>query len=199
MLGEHRSLIGLFLDPDISIIGVSSMPASYSVVYFLCPLLTCFESFLLFALSHILSNQEIYIQKALKSRKHICPGSMKRDCPSLIFAKTQFLLHFRFFFFGHVCKVVSYRYLSYLGFSSTVFCNVTHFSTVVTFRWGPCGRGTVDIHCIFVLYLDRYRFLFRLTWSGLRICSCYLKFPFSVIFFGFAELFFYFCFVGVPS
>src|SRR6266576_4619547 len=192
------SLVELSLDPDISIIGVSSMPVSYSVVCFLCPLLTCFESFLLFVLSHILSNPEIYIQKALKICKHICPGSMKRDCPSLIFAKTQLLLHFRFFFFGHGCEVVSYSYLSYLGFSSTIFRDVTHLSTVITFRWWPCSWGAIDIHRVFVFYFDRYSFLFWLTWSGLRICPSYLELPFSVIFFSLAELFFYFRCASVP-
>src|SRR6266550_8280726 len=91
----------LSLDLGISTIGVSSMPVSYSVVCSLCPLLMCFKSFLPFVLSHILLNREIHIRKVLKNRKHICPGSMKRDCPSLIFAKTQLLLHFRFFFIGH--------------------------------------------------------------------------------------------------
>src|SRR6266550_1100063 len=175
MWGECRSLIGLSLDLDISIIGVSSMPVSCFVICFPCPLLMCFESFLPFVLSHILLNQEIHIRKALKTRKHICPGSMKRDCPSLIFAKTQFLLHFRLFFFGHVCEVVSYCYLLYLGFSSTVFCDMTHFSTVVAFRWWSCGWGAIDVHCIFVLYFDRYCFLFWLTRSGLRICPGYLN------------------------
>src|SRR6266567_9167385 len=134
MLGGHRSSFELLLDLDISIIGVSSMLASYSIICFLCPLLMCFESFLLFVLSHILLNREIHIQKVLKIRKHICPGSMKRDCPSLIFAKTQFLFHLRFFFFGHVCEVISHHYLSYLGFSFTIFCDVTHFSAIVAFR-----------------------------------------------------------------
>src|SRR6266576_1980920 len=171
MSGGHRSSFELFLDLDISIVGVSSMPASYFAVCFLCPLSMCFESFLLFVLSHILLNREIHIQKVLKIRKHICPGSMKRDCPSLIFAKTQLLLHLRFFFFGHGCKVVSYRYLPYLGFSSTIFRDVTHLSTIITFRWWSCSWGVINVHCIFVLYFDRYRFLFWLTWSGLRICS----------------------------
>src|SRR6266550_9146305 len=99
MLGGHRFSSGLSPDPDISITVVSSMPASCFVICFLCPLSMCFESFLLFVLSHILLNQEIYIQKVLKIRKHICSRSMKRDCPSLIFAKTQLFLHLRFFFF----------------------------------------------------------------------------------------------------
>src|SRR6266550_7747965 len=146
------------------------MPVSCSVICFPCPLLMCFESFLLSVLSHILLNREIHIQKALKTRKHICPGSMKRDCPSLIFAKTQFFLHFRFFFISHGCEVVSHCYLSYLSFSSTVFCDVTHFSTIVTLRWWSCGWGTVDVHRVFVFYFDRYGFLFWLTWSGLCIC-----------------------------
>src|SRR6266550_4168456 len=180
MLGGHRFSSGLSPDLDISIAGVSSMPVSYSVICFLCPLSMCFESFLLFVLSHILLNREIHIRKVLKTRKHICPGSMKRDCPSLIFAKTQLLFHFRLFFIGHGCEVVSYCYLSYLGFSSTVFCDVTHFSTIVTFRWWSCGWGTVDVHCIFVLYFDRDRFLLGLAWSSLRICPCYLELPFSV-------------------
>src|SRR6266576_1039405 len=174
------------------------MPVSYSVICFLCPLSMCFESFLLFVLSHILLNREIHIRKELRIRKHIYLGSMKRDCPSLIFAKTQLLFHLRFLFFGHGCKVVSYCYLSYLGFSSAVFCDVTHFSTVVTFWWGPCGRGTVDVHCVFIFYFDRYCFFLRLSWSGLCICPCYLKLPFSLYLFGFAELFFYFRCASVP-
>src|SRR6266550_6027589 len=124
MLGGHRFSSGLSPDLDISIVVVSSMPASCFVVCFLCPLSMCFESFLPFVLSHILLNREIHIRKVLKTRKHICPGSMKRDCPSLIFAKTQFFLHFRFFFIGHGREVVSYCYLSYLGFPSAVFCDV---------------------------------------------------------------------------
>src|SRR6266550_1466103 len=192
------SLIALSLDLDISIIVVSSMPVSYSIICFLCLLSMCFESFLPFVLSHILLSREIHIQKALKTRKHICPGSMKRDCPSLIFAKTQFLFHFRFFFFGHGCEVISHRYLSYLGFSFTIFCDVIHFSTIVAFRRRPCGWGTVDIHRIFVLFFDCFGFLLWLAWSGLRIRPCYLKFPFSIVFFGFAELFFYFCCAGIP-
>src|SRR6266550_4165329 len=174
------------------------MPVSCSVICFPCPLLMCFESFLLSVLSHILLNPEIHIQKALKTRKHICPGSMKRDCPSLIFAKTQFLLHFQFFFFVHCCEVVTYRYLPYLGFSSTIFCNVTHLSAIITFRRRSRGWGAIDIHCVFVLYLDRYRFLFWLTWSGLCVCSSYLELPFSIILLGFAELFFYFRGASVP-
>src|SRR6266550_5718297 len=154
MWGERRSLIGLFPGLDISIAGVSSMPASCFIVCFLCPLSMCFESFLLFVLSHILLNREIHIQKVLEIRKHICPRSMKRDCPSLIFAKTQLFLHFRLFFLGHSCEVVSYCYFSYLGFSSAVFCNVTHFSTIITFRWWPCGWGATNIHCVFVFYFD---------------------------------------------
>src|SRR6266550_289366 len=134
MSSGHRFSFELSLDPDISIVVVSSMPVSCFLICFLCPLSMCFESFLLFVLSHILLSQEIHILKELKICKHICPGSMKRDCPSLIFAKTQLLLHFRFFFFGHGCEVVSYSYLSYLGFSSAVFCDVTHFSTIVTLR-----------------------------------------------------------------
>src|SRR6266550_1327044 len=126
MWDAHRFLIELFLDLDTSTIVVSSMPVSCSVVCFLCPLSMCFESFLPFVLSHILLSREIHIQKVLEIRKHICPGSMKRDCPSLIFAKTQFFLHFRFLFFGHGCEVISYRYLPYLGFSSAVFGDVTH-------------------------------------------------------------------------
>src|SRR6266550_4716199 len=148
------------------------MPVSCSVVYFLCPLSMCFEFFLPFVLSHILLSREIHIQKVLEIRKHMCPGSMKRDCPSLIFAKTQLFLHFRFFFIGHGCKVVSYGYLSYLGFSSTIFRDVAHFSAIVAF-W-------------------------RLAWPGLRICSCHLKLPFSVVLLGFAELFFYFRCTSVP-
>src|SRR6266576_685946 len=144
MWGERRSLIGLSLDPDISIIGVSSMPVSCFVICFPCPLLMCFESFLPFVLSHILLNQEIHIRKVLKICKHICLGSMKRDCPSLIFAKTQFLFHLRFFFFCHICEVVSYRYFPYLGFASTIFCDMTHFPTIVTFRRWSCGWGTID-------------------------------------------------------
>src|SRR6266550_7674887 len=115
------SLVELSLDLYISIIGVSSTPVLYSVIYFLCPLLMCFVFSLLFVLSHILLNREIYIQKVLEICKHICPGSMKRDCPSLIFAKTQLFFHLRFFFFCHICEVVSYRYFSYLGFASAVF------------------------------------------------------------------------------
>src|SRR6266550_8143704 len=198
MWGERRSLIGLFPGLDISIAGVSSMPASCFVVYFLCPLSMCFESFLLFVLSHILLSREIHIQKVLEIRKHICPRSMKRDYPSLIFAKTQFLLHFRFFFFGHCCEVVSYCYLPYLSFSSAVLCDVTHLSTVVTFWWWSRGRGTVDVHCVFVLYFDCYCFFLWLAWPSLRVCPGYLKLPFSVILLGFAELFFYFCRASVP-
>src|SRR6266550_7606574 len=164
MSSGHRFSFELSLDPDISIVVVSSMPVSCFVICFLCPLSMCFESFLLFVLSHILLNREIHIRKVLMIRKHICPRSMKRDCPSLIFAKTQLLLHFRFFFIGHGCKVVSYGYLSYLGFSSAVFRYVTHFSAVVTFRWWSCCWGTVDVHCVFVLYFYRYRFLFWLAW-----------------------------------
>src|SRR6266576_3252914 len=123
---------------------------------------------------------------------------MKRDCPSLIFAKTQLFLHFRFFLFGHVGKVVSYSYLSYVGFSSTVFCDVTHFSAIITFRrWSRCW-GTVDIHGVFIFYFDRYCFFLWLTRSGLRIRSCYLKLPFAVVLLGFAELFFYFGCAIVP-
>src|SRR6266576_5411227 len=173
MWGECRSLIGLSLDLDISIIGVSSMPVSCFVICFPCPLLMCFESFLPFVLSHILLNQEIHIRKALKTRKHICPGSMKRDCPSLIFSKTQLLFHLCFFFFCHICEVVSYRYFPYLGFASTVFCDMSHFSAVVTFRRRPCRGCTIDIHRVFVLYFDRYCFLFGLAWPGLCICPCY--------------------------
>src|SRR6266576_4339448 len=132
------------------------MPASCFVICFLCPLSMCFESFLLFVLSHILLNQEIYIQKVLKIRKHICSRSMKRDCPSLIFAKTQLLFHFRFFFIGHGCEVVSYCYFSYLGFSSAIFCDMSHVSTVITFRWWSCCWGTIDVHGVFVFYFDRY-------------------------------------------
>src|SRR6266550_225673 len=106
---------------------------------------------------------------------------MKRDCPSLIFAKTQFFLHLRFFFIGHGCEVVSYCYLSYLGFSSAVFRDVPHFSTVITFWWWSCCWGTVDIHCVFVLYFDRYCFLFGLAWPGLRICPGYFKLPLSIV------------------
>src|SRR6266550_689025 len=153
----------LFLDPGISIIAVSSMPVSYSVICFLCPLLKCFEFFLPSFLSHILSNREIYIRKELKTRKHICPGSMKRDCPSLIFAKTQLFFHFRLLFFGHSCKVISYRYFPYLGFASTIFRNVTHFSAVVTFRRWSCSWSAIDVHCIFVLDFNRYCFLFGLA------------------------------------
>src|SRR6266550_2120571 len=112
---------------------------------------------------------------------------MKRDCPSLIFAKTQLFLHFHFFFFGHVGEVVSYSYLSYLGLASAIFCDVTHFSTIITFRRGPCGWGTIDVHCIFVLYLDRYCFFLWLTRSGLCICPCYLELPFTIVFFSLAE------------
>src|SRR6266550_4402494 len=174
------------------------MPVSCSIICFLCPLSMCFESFLLSVLSHILLNREIHIQKELETRKHICPGSMKRDCPSLIFAKTQFLLHLCFFFFGHVCEVISDRYFSYLGFSSAVFCDVSHFSTVITLRWWSCSWGVVDIHGIFIFYFDRYRFFLRLAWSGLRVCPSYLKLSFSVVFFGFTELFFYFRCASVP-
>src|SRR6266550_5646918 len=174
------------------------MPVSCSVVYFLCPLSMCFEFFLPFVLSHILLNREIHIRKVLEIRKHICPRSMKRDCPSLIFAKTQFFLHLRSFFFGHGCEVVSYRYLPYLGFSSAIFCDVTHFSTVITFWWWPCGWGTVDVHCIFVFYFNCYCFLFRLTWSGLCVCPSYFKLSFSVVLLGFAELFFYFRCASIP-
>src|SRR6266550_404337 len=198
MWGECRSLIGLSLDPDISIIGVSSMPVSCFVICFPCPLLMCFESFLPFVLSHILLNQEIHIRKALKTRKHNCPGSMKRDCPSLIFAKTQLLFHLCFFFVGHGRDVISYSYLSYLGLSSAVFCDVTHFSAIVAFRWWSRCRGTVDVHSVFILDLYRYCFLFRLTRSGLRVCPSYLKLSFSVVFLGFAELFFYFRSAIVP-
>src|SRR6266576_3199523 len=123
---------------------------------------------------------------------------MKRDCPSLIFAKTQFLFHFRLFFIGHGCEVVSYRNFPYLGFPSAIFRDVTHLSTIVTFRWWSCGWGTVDVHCIFVFYLDCDCFFLGLAWSGLRICPCYLELPFSVVLFGFAELFFYFCGASVP-
>src|SRR6266550_6692783 len=174
------------------------MPVSCSVVYFLCPLSMCFEFFLPFVLSHILLNREIHIRKALKIRKHTCPGSMKRDCPSLIFAKTQFLFHLRFFFLCHICEVVSYRYLPYLGFASTIFCDMTHFSTIVTFWWWPCCRGAIDVHCVFVFDFYGDSFLLWLTWSSLRICPCYLKLPFSVVLFGFAELFFYFRCPSVP-
>src|SRR6266550_5563213 len=135
MSGGHRSSFELLLDLDISIIGVSSMLASYSIICFLCPLLMCFESFLLFVLSRILLSREIHIQKVLRIRKHICPRSMKRDCPSLIFAKTQFFFHFRFFFIGHGGEVVPYRDFPYLSFSSAIFRDVPHFSTVVTFWW----------------------------------------------------------------
>src|SRR6266550_2033016 len=158
------------------------MPVSCSVVYFLCPLSMCFEFFLPFVLSHILLNREIHIRKVLETRKHICPRSMKRDCPSLIFAKTQFFLHFRFFFIGHGCEVVSYGYLSYLGFASTIFCNMTHFSAVITFWRRPCGRGTVNVHCVFIFYFDRYRFLLWLAWSGLCVCPRYFELPFSIVF-----------------
>src|SRR6266550_4343697 len=192
MWDVRRSLIELFPDPDISIVGVSSMPVSCFVICFLCPLLMCFESFLPFALSHILLNPEIHIRKVLKIRKHICPGSMKRDCPSLIFAKTQLLLHFCFFFFGHCRDVVSDRYFPYLGFSSTVFCYMTHFSAIITFRrWSRCW-GTVDVHGVFVLDFYRDGFLFWLSWSGLRVCSRYFELPFAIILFSFTELFFYF-------
>src|SRR6266550_7341994 len=158
----------------------------------------CFEFFLPFVLSHILLNREIHIRKVLRIRKHICPRSMKRDCPSLIFAKTQLFFHFRFFFFGHGCEVVSYCYLSYLGFSSAVFCDVSHFSAVITFRWWSCCWGAIDIHCVFILDLDRYRFFFRLTRSGLCVSSGYFELPFSVILLGFAELFFYFRCASIP-
>src|SRR6266550_6847588 len=198
MWDVRRSLIELFLDPGISIVGVSSTPASCFVICFLCPLLMCFESFLPFALSHILLNPEIHIRKVLKIRKHICPGSMKRDCPSLIFAKSQLLLHFRFFFFGHVGEVVSYCYLSYLGFSSAVFCDVTHFSTILAFRCWPCRWGTVDVHRVFVLDFDRNCFLFGLAWPGLRVCPGHFELSFSVVLLSFAELFFYFCRAIVP-
>src|SRR6266550_1071455 len=174
------------------------MPVSCSVVYFLCPLSMCFEFFLPFVLSHILLSREIHIQKVLEIRKHMCPGSMKRDCPSLIFAKTQLFLHFRFFFIGHGCEVVSYGYLSYLGLSSTIFCDMSHLSAIITFRWRSCCWGTVDIHCVFVLYLDRYRFFFWLTWSGLCVCPGYFELPFPIVFFGLAELFFYFRGASVP-
>src|SRR6266550_6757742 len=148
MSSGHRFSFELSLDPDISIVVVSSMPVSCFVICFLCPLSMCFESFLLFVLSHILLNREIHIRKVLKIRKHICPGSMKRDCPSLIFAKTQLLLHFRFFFIGHGGEVVSYRDFPYLSFSSTIFRDMSHFSTVVAFRWWPCGWSAIDVHCI---------------------------------------------------
>src|SRR6266550_9189865 len=157
------------------------MPASCFVVCFLCPLSMCFESFLPFVLFHILLSREIHIRKVLRICKHICPGSMKRDCPSLIFAKTQLFLHFRFFFIGHGRKVVSYCYLSYLGFSSAVFRDMPHFSAVVTFRRRPCCWGTIDIHCIFIFHFNRYRFLFWLAWPGLCVCPSYFKLPFSVI------------------
>src|SRR6266550_7675067 len=198
MLGGHRFSFELSLDSDISIVVVSSMPASCFVVCFLCPLLMCFGSFLPFVLSRILLSREIHIRKVLKIRKHICPGSMKRDCPSLIFAKTQLFLHFRFFFFGHVCEVVSYRYFPYLGFSSAVFCNVTYFSAIITFRRWSCCRGTVNVHRVFVFYFDPYCFFLWLTWAGLCVCSCYLELPFSVVFLGFAELFFYFRRASIP-
>src|SRR6266576_1503486 len=123
---------------------------------------------------------------------------MKRDCPSLIFAKTQLLFHFHFFFFGHICEVVSDCYLSDLGFASAVFRDMPHFPTVVTFWWWSCCRGTIDIHRVFVLYFYRYCFFLRLAWSGLCVGSCYLELPFSIVFLGFAELFFYFRSASVP-
>src|SRR6266550_7709465 len=145
MWGERRSLIGLFPGLDISIAGVSSMPASCFVVYFLCPLSMCFESFLLFVLSHILLSREIHIQKVLEIRKHICPRSMKRDYPSLIFAKTQFLLHFRLFLLRSLLRGSLLLLPSVLEFflCSTLRCDPSFHSCniLVVVSWsGYCRR-----------------------------------------------------------
>src|SRR6266550_7175529 len=148
-------------------------------------------------ISYIIESRDTY-SEVLRNRKHICPRSMKRDCPSLIFAKTQFFFHLCFFFFRHVGKVVSYRHFPYLGFSSAIFRNMPHFSAVVAFRRWPCSWGAIYIHCVFVLDFDRDGFLFGLAWPSLCVRPSYFKLPFSIVFFSLAELFFYFRGTRVP-
>jgi hypothetical protein len=82
---------------------------------------------------------------------------MKRDCPSLIVEKTQFSLHLLFLLICHRVEITFDCSGSFYLWVSAMFCNVSHFLTVVTSWWRTSGCSFIYIHCVFVFHLDCYR------------------------------------------